>query len=231
MAKKNRQKKDVAAIRAKNQSIQEMPLYKTIDFSGSTTIYIWKITETLDELSSEIILNEKSQFRLNNMKSEMHKRGFLSVRKLLQEANYSDSDLFYDESGKPHLLDRKFISISHSHQMSAIIISNEPVGIDLEIQKEKVLKIALKFMDVSHLENLSHENKIKKATIIWGIKETIFKIENQKGISFPDHIFEDDFQVSDKKTSAQLRFNNKVENFNIFFEENENYILVWGFHK
>ena len=208
-----------------------MPLHKTINRNAATTIYIWKISETFDELSSEIILNEKSQIRLNNMKSEMHQRGFLSVRKLLQVSGYSDFDLFYDQSGKPHLLDGKFISISHSHEMSAIIISDKPVGIDLEIQKEKVLKIATKFMNISHLENLLHKNQIKKATIIWGIKETIFKIQNQKGISFPDHIFEDDFQVSDKKTSAQLRFNNKVENFNIYFEEIEGYILVWGFRK
>jgi 4'-phosphopantetheinyl transferase len=208
-----------------------MPLHKIINHNSKTTIYIWKIFESIDELSCEIILNEKSQFRLNNMKSEMHKRGFLSVRKLLQEANYSDFDLYYDQSGKPHLLNGKFISISHSHEMSAIIISDKPAGIDLEIQKEKVLKIAPKFMDICHIKNLSHENQIKKATIIWGIKETIFKIENQKGISFPDHIFEDDFQVSDKKTSAQFRFNNKVENFDINFEEIEDYILVWGFRK
>ncbi len=205
-----------------------MPLFKTINHNSSTTIYIWKISETFDELSDEIVLNEKSQFRLKNMKSEMHQRGFLSVRKLLQESNYSDFDLYYDESGKPHLLDGKFISISHSHEMSAIIISDKPVGIDLEIQKEKVLKIAAKFMDICHIENLSHENQIKKATIIWGIKETIFKIKSQKGISFPDHIFEDDFQVSDKKTIAQLRFNNKVENFEIYFKEIEGYILAWG---
>ncbi len=163
------------------------------------------------------------------MKSELHQRGFLSVRKLLLIAGYSDFDLFYDESGKPHLLDNKFVSISHSHQMSAVIISEEPVGIDLEIQKEKVLKIASKFMDISHLENLSHQNQIKKSTVIWGIKEVVFKIENQKGISFPNHIFEREFYLVDKKTKAQLRFQNTEKNFNIHFEEIENYILVWGF--
>lgn len=208
-----------------------MPLLKTISPNKNTNILIWKITETFDELSSETVLNEKSQFRLNNMKSKMHQCGFLSVRKLLQIAEFSDFDLFYDDSGKPHLTIGKFISISHSHEMSAIIISDQPVGIDLEIQKEKVLKIAPKFMNIAHLKNLSHQNKIKKATVIWGIKETVFKIENQKGISFPDHIFENDFQVSDDKTSAQLRFNNKTENFDINFEEIQNYILVWGFRK
>jgi 4'-phosphopantetheinyl transferase len=208
-----------------------MPLFKTIKHNPEATIYIWKISETFNELSSEIILTQKSQFRLENMKSEMHQRGFLSVRKLLQVAGYSDFDLFYDEFGKPSLFDEKFISISHSHEMSALIISNEPVGIDLEIQKEKVLKIASKFLDVSHLEHLSHQDQIKKSTVIWGIKETIFKIENQKGISFPDHIFESEFNLIDKKARAQLRFQNREKNFNIHFEEIENYILVWGFYK
>lgn len=217
------------SIRAKKTKFKEMPIHKITNHNSTTKIYIWKISETYDELTSEIILNEKSQIRLQNMKSEMHQRGFLSVRKLLQAAGYSDFDLFYDESGKPSLLNNKFISISHSHEMSAIIISSKPVGIDLEIQKEKVLKIASKFMDISHLDNLSHQDQIKKSTMIWGIKEVIFKIENQKGISFPDHIFESEFNLLDKKARAQLRFQNKVKNFNINFEEIENYILVWGF--
>ena len=208
-----------------------MPLFKIIHFSETTKIYIWKISESYNELFSEIDLNEKSQIKLNSMKSEMHQLGFLSVRKLLQKANYSDFDLNYDESGKPHLSNGKSISISHSHQMSAIIISNEPVGIDLEIQKEKVLKIASKFMDILHLEHLSHQNQIKKATVIWGIKETVFKIENQTGISFPDHIFESEFNLIDKNTQAELRFNNIQKKFNIHFEEIKNYILVWGFYK
>lgn len=208
-----------------------MPLFKTIAFSKTTKIYIWKISENIDALLLNVNLSKNSQLRLQNMKSEMHQKGFLSVRKLLAEAGYTDLDLIYDETGKPHLSDNKFISISHSYEFSTLILSSEPVGIDLEIQKEKVLKIAPKFMDIFYLENLSNTDKIKKATIIWGIKEVIFKIKNQKGISFPDHIFENDFNLSDKIAKAQLRFNNKVENFDINFDEIENYILVWGFRK
>ena len=163
------------------------------------------------------------------MKSQLHQRGFLSVRKMLTIAGYTDFDLHYDQSGKPHLSDKKFISISHSHQFATLIISNKPVGIDIELLKPKTLKIAQRFMDILHLENLSETETIKKATIIWGIKETVFKIKNEKGISFPDHIFENEFALSDKKTTAQLRFNNKVKNFDIFFEEIDDYVLVWGF--
>ena len=79
------------------------------------------------------------------------------------------------------------------------------------------------------IADLSEADKIKKATIVWGIKETIFKIKNEKGISFPNHIFETEFSLSDQKTTAQLRFNNLIENFNIHFEEIEDYVLVYAF--
>jgi 4'-phosphopantetheinyl transferase len=209
-----------------------MPLFEIIrqpqNVGTDTQILVWKITESFDQLISEVVLNQKSQFRLQNMKSELHQRGFLSVRKLLQEAGYSDFDLHYDDSGKPSLEDGKYISISHSHEFATIIISEQEVGIDLEIQKEKILKIAPKFMDTNHLENLSHEDQIKKATVIWGIKESVFKIKNQKGISFFDHIFENEFNLSDKKTIAQLCFDNQIEKFDIDFQEIENYVLVWA---
>jgi phosphopantetheinyl transferase len=48
----------------------------------------------------------------------------------LQEASYNDFDLSYDELGKPHLKDGKHIS-THSYQFSAIIISDQTVGIDI----------------------------------------------------------------------------------------------------
>lgn len=206
-----------------------MPLHSIINHDLNTQIYVWKIEETFEDLFDEVALNDINLVRLNTMKSEQHQRGFLSVRKLLQEAGFNDFDLHYSQDGKPHLKNGQFISISHSHEFSTIVISDQSVGIDLEICKEKVLKIASKFMNVEHLDNLSEAEKIKKATVIWGIKEAIFKIKNEKGISFPDHIFESEFSLFNQKTTAQLRFNNIIENFNIHFEEIEEYILVYAF--
>ena len=59
---------------------------------------------------------------------------------------------------------------------------------------------------------------IKKATIIWGIKESIFKLKNEKGISFPNHIFERPFILEDKKGTAQLIFYNNIEDFQFQFD-------------
>ena len=215
-----------------------MPLYKTINFSRSvettTQILVWKITESLSQLFQEVKLNPANTIRFNGMKSEMHQRAFLSVRKLLMEKGYTDFDLEYDEFGKPHLKDGNYISISHSHQFSTIIISNQKVGIDIEMQREKILRIADKFVNNQELQRLkSFNNKdfIKKLTVKWGAKEAIFKIRNEKGISFKDHIQVNPFEIRDNKTTAILEIENMKQQFSIYFEEIEDFTLVYAFEK
>lgn len=211
-----------------------MPLFKTINFNLSTKILVWEITETFEDLFGQVVLNDINRNRLNTMKSELHQRGFLSIRKLLQEAGYNDFDLFYDESGKPHLKDGKFISISHSFHFSAIIISEQKVGIDIEMQREKIIRIADKFVnekELSRLKSFDNLDYIKKLTVKWGVKESIFKIRNEKGISFKDHIQVNIFEIEDKKTTAILEMENVKHKFSIHFEEIEEYILVYAFEK
>ena len=214
-----------------------MPLHKVVLLSKTAKLYLWKITEDLSELRSKTRLKKSSIARLESMKSESHQKGFLAVRMLLQHNEYDDFDLYYDAFGKPHIKPQGCfikdveISISHSNDFSAIVISQEKVGLDLEQIKDKTLRIAPRFMDVSHLENLSKEEKIKKATVIWGIKESIFKIKNEQGISFPNHIFEDDFSLEEKKSKAILKFYNKEEVFNIIFDSIEDYIYVCAFEE
>jgi phosphopantetheinyl transferase len=217
-----------------------MPFYKEIKINEHTVAYFWKITEDISWFNEKAVLNDNSKLRLQTMQSVSHKKGFLAVRMLLQHIDLTDFDLFYDAFGKPHLEEKrkkekgkrlelnikKHISISHSHEFSCICISNKAVGIDIEKCKEKTLKITSKYMDVSHIENLSLTDKITKATVIWGVKESIFKLKNEKGISFPNHIFERPFKLEDKKGTAQLIFNNKTEDFQFQFEIIEEYAFV-----
>lgn len=208
-----------------------MAFYKSIEIKPKTDVYLWKITEDFNTLFRQVQLKDVSLARLEKMKSESHQKGFLAVRMLLEHIGHSDLDLYYDTFGKPHLKGEKHISISHSHEFSAIVISDNKIGIDLEKLKDKTLKIAPRYMDISHLEELSEEDKIVKATIVWGIKETIFKIKNESGISFPEHIFESPFNLVDKKAMAQLKFNNKIEDYTIVFDSIEDYIFVCAFEK
>ncbi len=206
-----------------------MPIYQIFSIESHTKVYVWKISESFNELFRSVVLKDVSLARVEKMKAESHQKGFLAVRKLLEVAGYDDFDLYYDDFGKPNLNDRKHISISHSNDFSVIAISDYNLGIDLEILKDKTLKLAPRYMDVSHLENLSKEEALKKATVIWGIKESIFKIKNIEGISFKDHIFEKKFELSVGKCDAELRFENQVEHFNIQYQKVDSYILVIAF--
>jgi len=216
-----------------------MPLFQTIQHDETTKILIWEITESLEELIEKVVLKEKTQLRLNGMKSQMHQRAFLSVRMLIQEMGFTDKDLHYDEFGKPYFNCHNYISITHSHHFAAIIISHETVGIDMELQREKILRIADKFVDTEfdYLNPNVLEEYIKKLTVIWGAKEAIFKIRNEKGISFKDHIRVGDFSLDEKQTQASLHFDDLIKDFNVYYEEiksdnsDQNFTLVYAFEK
>ena len=62
-------------------------------------------------------------------------------------------------------------------------------------------------------------------------KESIFKLKNEKGISFPKHIFESPFKLADRKGNAKLIFNNTIEEFQFQFDITEDYAFVCALTK
>jgi len=207
-----------------------MPLLKHENLFAATQLLVWKVSEPLEVLLQGIELTERSKNRFNSMKSEIHQRAFLSVRHSLAAAGYTDFDLYYDQFGKPNLRDGKHISISHSHQFSAVIISDEVVGVDLEWAREKIIHIAKKFAVTEFpFLNLNDPDLIQKLTVIGGVKESRFKIRNEPGISFKDHITVLPFQLADKKGTGQLNVKEVHANFDIYFDIIEEFVLVYAF--
>ena len=206
-----------------------MPLYKTITPNSQTTVKIWKITESYDNLMESISLNPESLKRVLGMKSDMHQRGFLSVRKLLAEFGYSDADLFYDDNGKPHLKDGKQISITHSFNFSAVIISDLIVGIDIEKQRDKITIIAHKFIDYEFDYLKENESDyIKKLTVIWCVKEALYKLYATPGLSFKKHCLVIPFNIKDEETIAWIDYYAKKHRYNIHFLEFEGFTCAYA---
>jgi len=208
-----------------------MPLYKSLTINNTTKALIWKIEESFNDLNKNVLLTDKNQIRLDGMKSDLHQRGFLSVRHLLKEAGYTDDDLVYDTFGKPRLKDGKYISITHSFTFSGIIISdNLHVGIDIEMQRDKILKIAHKFTHVKAYETIeNHNDLIKKLTIVWGAKESLYKIYGKKKLRFLENIFIQDFLFSDKKTIGKIHYNDRITSYNIQFLEFDGFTCVLAY--
>tara|TARA_R110000850_G_scaffold190308_2_gene316188 strand:- start:24645 stop:25271 length:627 start_codon:yes stop_codon:yes gene_type:complete len=206
-----------------------MPLYKTITVNPQNKVLIWKIEESFEDLMKGISLTENSQLRISNMLSDIHRRGFLSVRHLLKEAGYSDYDLVYNENGKPDLKDGTCISITHSHEFSGIIISKNEVGIDVEKQRDKILRIANKFTPLKEYRTLANDTAvIQKLTIVWCAKEALYKLYANPGVSFLHHIDVKDFQFEDLETTADIIFNGKINTYKVHFFEFEEFTCAYA---
>jgi len=207
-----------------------MPIFKTITVSPTTKVYIWEVTETEESLWENVELTPHCMRRMDGMRSEAHRRAFLSIRQLLSLAGYVDSDLWYDDFGKPHLRDGNFISISHSHQFTGIIVSqSDEVGIDIEKQRDKILRIAHKFTPIEEYRTLANtEALVRKLTIVWGAKESLYKIYAQQGLSFLRHIDVMDFSFEDNRTAAEILYQGKKSQYGVEFFEFEGFTCVYA---
>ncbi|MEY8849944.1 4'-phosphopantetheinyl transferase superfamily protein [Psychroserpens sp. XS_ASV72] len=205
-----------------------MPLYKTIQVNSQTIVKIWKITESYEELMAPLDLKSNSLERVLGMKSELHQRGFLSVRHLLRDSGYTDQDLYYDTNGKPHLKDGKHISITHSFTFSGIIISDSEVGIDIEMQRDKIAIIAKKFVDYE-FKYLSKTDAdyVKKLTVIWGIKESLYKLFATPGMLFREHFLVIPFMLEDQATVAWIDYQDKKYRYQTQFLEFEGFTCAF----
>ncbi len=209
---------------------QFMPLYKTIHPREGLRIYVWEITETFDELKKGLSLSALSEERLRHSRSNAYKKSFVSVRRLLEVAGYSDEELYYTPDGKPHLKDGRRISITHSFAYSAIAVSTHPVGIDLEKLRPKIRKIRTKFIGEEEYF-IDHGFELEYLTLIWSIKESLYKLQPAGGLSFRENMKVKAFHLSDGVAEAWLVQGKKEKKYRAFFEIFGEYVLVYTVRK
>jgi len=137
--------------------------------------------------------------------------------------------LYYDENGKPHLKDGKYISITHSFTFSGIIISDIPIGIDIEKQRQKIGRIANKFVDYE-FDYLSKKDEeyIRKLTIIWCIKESLYKLYATPGLSFLQNILVIPFMIKDQETVSWIDYEHRKNRYTIHFLEFEGFTCAYA---
>lgn len=204
-----------------------MSLFKSITVNPTTKVLIWKIEEPEENLKKGIILTDNCLNRLLGMKSEIHRRGFLSVRQLLREAGYKASDLFYDSYGKPHLKDGKQISITHSFIYSGLIISDTiKVGIDIEKQRNKIGVIAHKFINYEF--GYLNPKMIRELTVVWCIKESLYKVFATEGMSFKQHAKVIPFDITENCTPAWIIYKERLLKYTASFLEFDGFTCAYA---
>ena len=172
-----------------------MPFLKEFIINEKTKIKLWKVI--IGELSpKELNKDDKKLFKLK--KNNLLKEQFLATRKTLSNEN-SDYIITYDLDGKPILNSEFNISISHSHEIAALVISNNlKFGMDVQFKESKILNIQNKFLNEFEKLNIVGDPSIDILTMIWTSKESIYKAIGLKGISFSENIKIDKVTVKDK---------------------------------
>src|SRR5690606_36513617 len=121
------------------------------------------------------------------------------------------------------------ISIAHSFNFSAIIISDTEVGIDIEKQRNKILKIAHKFTPIEEYRTIANDDALmRKLTIVWCAKESLYKSFAEKGVSFLENIYVEEFMLEDYKTTATVTYEDKQQKYNVDYLEFEGFTCAYA---
>jgi phosphopantetheinyl transferase len=161
---------------------------------------------------------------------EDHSLDFLSFREKLSFANISHPDkkkewatarlaisdalkalevpypgFFKDEHGKSQAMNGQgYVSLTHTPGYAGAIFHREqPVGIDMDLVREKILNIGSRFLDPSELDFLQKDPV--HFTMAWSAKESIFKCQGKRGVSFRENILLEPFGMEDLKIKGKIR--------------------------
>ena len=129
----------------------------------------------------------------------------MAIKDALETLHVPYPGFFKDEHGKSHSMNGNgYVSLSHTEGLAgAIYHRDSPVGIDMDFVREKILKIGFRFLDPSELDFL--EKDPVHYTLAWSAKESIFKCQGRRGVSFRDNILLEPFAPGDSLIKAKIR--------------------------
>ena len=190
-----------------------MPVIQKIE-EHNCQIAIWDMNESLDDL-----IQSSNNLDISKLKTEKRKKEFLSSRLLLNEL-LPNIPIFYNTYGSPEIENDNFISISHSKNLAAIIVSKNKVGLDIEQISETPLRLSPKFISKDSHNPLSKE----KATLIWCCKEAIYKWHKKGNVNFIEDIKIKPFIIEDK---GQLIAKFKDQKLTLHYKKLDAHFLVY----
>lgn len=199
------------------------------ELDNNVRFAIWRIEESAEDLICRLQLDSREQAvlsRLNKGKRTLHWLATrVLLRTMLNTSGYIDCPS--DENGKPYLANfPQRISLTHSFDYAAVMMSdNGEVGIDLELVKPKIVRIADKFMKPDELAAIG-KDRIEKLYACWCAKEAVYKLQGNKGVSFKDNMTVNPFDYQDQGVLfLDLDSPHRKEQFKVHYEKFQEYLL------
>jgi phosphopantetheinyl transferase len=129
----------------------------------------------------------------------------VAIRETLEALQLPYPGFFKDEHGKSQSMNGQgFVSLTHTPGFAgAIFHRDQPVGIDMDLIREKILAIGFRFLDGSELDFLKKDPV--HYTMAWSAKESIFKCQGKRGVSFRENILLEPFDSTAEKIQGKIR--------------------------
>lgn len=200
-------------------------IYHSI-FNEKTILEVYKIEETDSFYKEKIDFTEFDRIEFEKISHPEKKSQWLASRYLLKRMSQEEKQLHLTKtaSGKPNFSNHPlFFSISHSHNLVAVIISEKNnVAVDLEMKNEKLHLIKKKFL---HTLDCTQGEDIDLLTILWSAKESIYKYCDNKLLSFKEHIAIN--SISNGFITASIESPFYSVKLNLQYKSIENYWITW----
>ena len=171
-----------------------MPLYK--DYNDTLSqILIWKYHES-DVFDEKLLISSEEYEKVQRYHSNK-KLEYLMIRQMLHQI-LPKHQIHYRTHGQPFLYPKDaYLSISHSFPYVSLAVSSKRIGIDLEKTNPKILKIKHKFIHPTEEPWVfNQDNEIEILTIIWTIKEALYKLHPSKYWSLKKHYEVEKFSLT-----------------------------------
>lgn len=188
-----------------------MPLHSVRPLPGGAHLGLWHLTETPTELWPQLAGADAYRPLLPARADGLRQAQWLAGRVLVQHALQAAGlaavpplpQLQNDATGRPFLVGQHkapAVSLSHSGAWVAVLLAppGTPVGIDVEVVRDKALRIAHKFLNDAELaateglELLDYASPTPAATevfsLLWSAKESLYKLAGQRGIIFRENL-------------------------------------------
>ncbi|MCF2486873.1 4'-phosphopantetheinyl transferase superfamily protein [Dyadobacter sp. CY347] len=173
-----------------------MPLVHSEMIEESSTLLLWKLTETETELKETLGYAYNAE-ELSAITHPQKLREWLASRLLIkiiaEQFGINYIGTYKDEHGKAFLIDNdSHISITHTNDFVAVAI-NPPaaVGIDMEKMDAKLQRTSKKYLSQPEFEHAGDE--IPLLCMYWCAKEALYKLYGKKKVSFKDSIYIEPF--------------------------------------
>jgi phosphopantetheinyl transferase len=167
-----------------------MPLFNIRNIKPTGLIGMWNIKEAESYFLQILTLSEQDHESLAKLKGR-RRLEWLSIRVLLKSIEPENSNLHIqkDEFGKPHIKNKAFnISISHSNNLSAVVLSGLEIGLDIQKEVSKIHRIKHKYLHQEELDDIPVELETEYLHFYWGAKESMYKAYGRKKLRFAEQI-------------------------------------------